>query len=331
MELESLEKKAKEKIKKASSREELFRIEAAYLGRKGELTKILRTLSDLPQKKRKDLGKRGNILKNELQELINKKNELFLNDSQDEYFDISVPGKNFQVGHLHPVTQILEQLIDIGENLGFVVAEGPEIETTWYNFDALNTPENHPSRDETDTFYFNSGEILRCHTSPVQVRYMEENKPPIRILAPGRVYRRDSDATHTPMFHQLEGLVVDNRVTMSDLKGTLEYFVRAIFGQDRDIRLRPHHFPFTEPSAEVDVSCLLCGGKGCGSCKGEGWLEILGAGMVHPNVLSNAGIDPSKYQGFAFGMGIERIAMLLYGVNDLRAFYDNDLRFTEQF
>jgi phenylalanyl-tRNA synthetase alpha chain len=331
MDLKGLEKNAISEIEKASSPEELFQIEVKYLGRKGELTAVLRSLGALSPDKRAEVGKNANILKIKLEGLISTKSQKLKASSKLEILDVTAPGVRYPEGHLHPVSRIFEELIETGKNLGFIVAEGPEIETVWYNFDALNTPENHPSRDVTDTFYFDAEKILRCHTSPVQIRYMEQHKPPIRILAPGRVYRRDSDATHTPMFHQLEGLLIDEGTTMADLKGTLEYFVKAIFGEDRKIRLRPHHFPFTEPSAEVDVSCGLCGGKGCKSCKNEGWLEILGAGMVHPNVIRNAGLDPEKYQGFAFGMGIERIAMLKYGVDDLRAFYDNDLRFTEQF
>ena len=331
MDLKGLEKSALRDIEKASSTEELFQIETKYLGRKGELTSVLRTLGSLDPKKRAQVGKNANILKNKLDDVIVAKKGRLSGAKKTETLDVTAPGREYPAGHLHPVTIVFNDLIEAGKGLGFTVAEGPEIETVWYNFDALNTPENHPSRDITDTFYFDAERILRCHTSPVQVHYMQENQPPIRILAPGRVYRRDSDATHTPMFNQLEGLLIDEKVTMADLKGTLEYLVRAIFGEDRQVRLRPHHFPFTEPSVEVDVSCGLCGGKGCKSCKNEGWLEILGAGMVHPNVLRNAGIDPEKYQGFAFGMGIERIAMLRYGVDDLRAFYDNDLRFVEQF
>jgi phenylalanyl-tRNA synthetase alpha chain len=331
MDLKGLEKTATVAIEKASSPEELFQIETKYLGRKGELTGLLRSLAVLPKEKRAETGKDANILKNHLSELISAKSQKLKAKSSVTVLDVSAPGIDYPEGHLHPVSIIMNELIETGKGLGFTVAEGPEIETAWYNFDALNTPENHPSRDVTDTYYFDTERILRCHTSPVQIRYMQEHQPPIRILAPGRVYRRDSDATHTPMFHQLEGLLIDEGTTMAELKGTLEYFVKSIFGEDRKIRLRPHHFPFTEPSAEVDVSCGLCGGKGCKSCKNEGWLEILGAGMVHPNVIRNAGLDPEKYQGFAFGLGIERIAMLKYGVDDLRAFYDNDLRFLEQF
>lgn len=331
MDLLELEKSALDKIKKASSKEELLIIESRYLGRKGELTKFLRTLSLLPPEKRKDVGKTANRTKINIQESIDIKKKKLEKDLTLDFLDVTAPGKIFESGSLHPVSMIYNELFEVARPLGFSVVFGPEVETVWYNFDALNTPPHHPSRDETDTFYFADGRILRCHTSPLQVRFMEKNSPPIRILAPGRVYRRDSDATHTPMFHQLEGLLIDKKATMSDLKGTLEYLVKSIFGKDRSIRLRPHHFPFTEPSVEVDVSCGLCDTKGCKACKNEGWLEILGAGMVHPNVLINSGIDPKKYQGFAFGMGIERIAMLKYGIDDLRVFYDNDLRFVEGF
>lgn len=331
MDLKKIEKDALLDIQKAKSEAELLRVSAKYIGRKGALTKVLRSLSELPLEERKKVGRAANILKNKIEDAVKKQEKKIALQNDQEFFDISVPGKPSIIGHFHPTTIVINDIIEAGKQLGFTVAEGPEIEDTWYNFDALNTDENHPSRDYTDTFYFDDKTILRTHTSPVQIRYMQDNEPPIRILAPGRVYRRDSDATHTPMFNQVEGLVVDRQTTMSDLVGTLEYFVKAIFGEDRKIRLRPHHFPFTEPSAEVDVSCMLCGGKGCKSCKNEGWLEILGAGMVHPNVLRAGGIDPAKYQGFAFGLGVERIAMLKYGIDDLRAFYDNDLRFVEQF
>lgn len=331
MDLKELSENARREIKESSNTNDLSSIEVKYLGRKGKLTEILRGLSKLPVEKRKEVGSAANKLKSELESLIKNRRSELLNTSQKGEIDITAPGTKYPQGHLHPVTIIYDELFEIGKKLGFSIAEGPEIETTWYNFDALNTDENHPSRDLSDSFYFNEKTILRCHTSPVQIRYMQEHTPPIRILAPGRVYRKDSDATHTPMFHQLEGLLVDNRTTMTDLKGTLEFFAQGIFGQDRKIRLRPHHFPFTEPSVEVDVSCGLCGGKGCRSCKNSGWLEILGAGMVHPNVLAAGGIDSTKYQGFAFGMGIERIAMLKYGIDDLRLFYDGDLRFVEQF
>lgn len=331
MELSKLSENARREIGLSQNLDDLFRVEVKYLGRKGKLTEILRGLSKLPVEKRKEIGAAANKLKTEIEGLVkSRKNEL-LSISQKEPLDITAPGLKYPQGHLHPVTIIYDELFEIGKKLGFSVAEGPEVETDWYNFEALNTPKDHPARDVQDSFYFSTEVLLRTHTSPVQIRYMQKHTPPIRILAPGRVYRRDSDATHTPMFHQLEGLSVDEKTTISDLKGTLEFFARGIFGQDRRIRLRPHHFPFTEPSVEVDVSCGLCGGKGCRSCKNSGWLEILGAGMVHPNVLEAGGIDPTKYQGFAFGMGIERIAMLKYGIDDLRLFYDGDLRFVEQF
>ncbi len=331
MDLSNLLQNAQERIKEAKSEKDLNAVFSNFLGRKGELTKVLRGISDLKPDERKKVGAEANKVKNQITKLVELRQKDLSSSGKEMAIDVTAPGVKYSKGHLHPVTKIYNELFELGKAIGFSVADGPEIETAFYNFDALNTDENHPSRDSSDTFYFSKDILLRCHTSPVQIRYMENNEPPIRILAPGRVYRKDSDATHTPMFHQLEGLLVDTQVTMSDLKGTLEYFARGIFGEDRKIRMRPHHFPFTEPSAEVDVSCGLCGGKGCKSCKSEGWLEILGAGMVHPNVLRAGRIDPEKYQGFAFGLGIERIAMLKYGVDDLRAFYDDDLRFVEQF
>jgi len=331
MNLEDLSKKAKEEISKSRSSGELSVLQVKYLGRKGELTKILKGLSALPVEKRKEVGRDANLTKKELEKLIETKKHDLLASTEKEPIDISAPGTKYPIGHLHPVTRIYNELFEISRGLGFDIAEGPEVETDWYNFEALNTPKDHPARDLQDTFYFGDDLLLRTHTSPVQIRYMENRKPPIRVVVYGRVYRRDSDTTHTPMFHQLEGLLIDEQTSFTDLKGTLEYFAKGIFGQDRKIRLRPHYFPFTEPSAEVDVSCGLCGGKGCRSCGHSGWLEVLGAGMVHPNVLENGGIDSKKYQGFAFGMGIERIAMLKYGIDDLRLFYDGDLRFVEQF
>ena len=243
-----------------------------------------------------------------------------------------MPGKRNAAGRLHPLNQVLNEIIDIFTGMGFSIAEGPDIELDYYTVEALNIPADHPARDTQDTFYINDNIILRTQTSPVQIRVMEKTKPPIRIIAPGRVFRSDAvDATHSPVFHQIEGLVVDKDVTMADLKGTLEAIVKGLYGPDAKIRLRPHHFPFTEPSAEVDVSCFVCGGKGCSMCKGEGWIEILGCGMVHPDVLRNGGIDPEEYSGFAFGIGLERIAMFKYGIDDLRLFFENDLRFLKQF
>jgi len=331
MDLNKLKKEALQAIEKSSNLEDLLSIETKYLGRKGVLTEALKTISSLPVEKRKSFGAEANKTKLLIDESFkNKKNEI-LGAGSGVAIDLTAPGTKFPEGHLHVVTQIYDELFEAGKMLGFSVAEGPEVEDDWHNFEALNIPKDHPSRDTQDSFYFSENMLLRTHTSPVQVRYMQNHQPPIRIMAPGRVYRVDSDATHTPMFHQLEGLLIDENVTMSQLKGTLEFFVKRIFGDDRKIRLRPHHFPFTEPSVEVDVSCGLCGGKGCRSCKYSGWLEILGAGMVHPNVLRAGGIDPEKYTGFAFGLGIERIAMLKYGIDDLRLYYEGDLRFVEQF
>ena len=251
---------------------------------------------------------------------------------QKEKLDVTVPGERMYIGHLHPLSKMRRQLEDIFCGMGFSIVEGPEVETDYYNFQALNTPADHPARDTQDTFYITDNVLLRSQTSPVQVRAMEQMRPPIRIISPGRVYRSDTmDATHSPLFHQVEGLVVDEGITMGDLKGTLEKFAQSMFGAETRVRFRPHHFPFTEPSAEVDVSCFQCGGKGCRLCKGEGWIEILGAGMVHPNVLRGCNIDPKKFSGFAFGMGVERIFMLKHHVDDLRYLYENDVRFLAQF
>ena len=270
-----------------------------------------------------------NALNEKAAELKEKKLERQL---RHEKLDVTMPGSALPMGHQHPLTRVQREMEDIFIGMGFQIAEGPEVEYDYYNFQALNIPENHPARDTQDTFYITDNILLRSQTSPVQVRVMEKQKPPIRVISPGRVYRSDAlDATHSPLFHQMEGLVVDKGITMSDLKGTLETFAKKMFGENTNIRFRPHHFPFTEPSAEVDVSCFACGGKGCRVCKGEGWIEILGAGMVHPFVLSNCGIDPEVYSGFAFGMGIERVAMKHYGIDDIRLFYENDRRFLEQF
>jgi phenylalanyl-tRNA synthetase alpha chain len=331
MDLSKIEKQVTSEVSCALTKEALFSVEVKYLGRKGILTEALKSISGLPVEKRKAFGAEANRLKDIIQTKIKERLSEILNTKSNKTIDISAPGTKYPEGHLHPVTKIYNELFEIGERIGFSVAFGPEIETDWYNFEALNTPKDHPARDMQDSFYITENILLRTQTSPVQIRYMESHTPPIRILAPGRVYRRDSDATHTPMFHQLEGLLVAENVTITELKGTLEYFVHGLFGKDRKIRLRPHHFPFTEPSFEVDVSCGLCGGRGCRSCKNSGWLEILGAGMVHPRVLENAGIDSKIYTGFAFGMGIERIAMLKYDVDDMRMLYEGDLRLTEQF
>ncbi|MHB1326029.1 MAG: phenylalanine--tRNA ligase subunit alpha [Thermoleophilia bacterium] len=316
-------------------------IEAArvrHLGRKSPLSLLLRSIPELPNEERPIVGKYGNQARAALEQALNdRKKELESGELErrlvTEQVDITLPGEPFSRGHLHIITQTQWEIEDIFAGLGYRIAEGPEIESDYYNFTALNTPEGHPARSLHDTFFVDGKQdvLLRTHTSPVQIRVMEKEQPPIYAIMPGRVYRRDSDATHTPMFHQIEGLAVDEHISMADLKGTLETFVRAIFGADRVIRLRPHFFPFTEPSVEVDVSCMICGGDGCRSCKHSGWLEILGAGMVDPNVFGFVDYDTDRMQGFAFGMGVERIAMLKHGMTDLRMFYDNDLRFIRQF
>ncbi|MBP3375834.1 MAG: phenylalanine--tRNA ligase subunit alpha [Clostridia bacterium] len=308
-----------------------------YLGKKGELTAVLRGMGQLSPEERPIVGQIANEVRAEIEAAITEKKASLADAALDakliaEKLDVTVPGKKSRVGHRHPLTLVQRDMEDIFIGMGFSIAEGPEVEYDYYNFQALNIPENHPARDTQDTFYITDKILLRSQTSPVQARTMEVQKPPIRIISPGRVYRSDAmDATHSPLFHQMEGLVVDKGITMGDLKGMLETFAKQEFGEETKVRFRPHHFPFTEPSAEVDISCFMCGGKGCRLCKGEGWIEILGAGMVHPNVLRNCGIDPEVYSGFAFGMGVERIAMLKYHVDDIRHFYENDVRFIEQF
>ena len=308
-----------------------------YLGKKGELTAVLRGMGQLSAEERPVVGQIANEVRAEIEAAITEKKVALADAALDaklaaEKLDVTVPGKKSKVGHRHPLTLVQRDMEEIFIGMGFSIAEGPEVEYDYYNFQALNIPENHPARDTQDTFYITDKILLRSQTSPVQARTMEVQKPPIRIISPGRVYRSDAmDATHSPLFHQMEGLVVDKGITMGDLKGMLETFAKQEFGEDTRVRFRPHHFPFTEPSAEVDISCFMCGGKGCRLCKGEGWIEILGAGMVHPNVLRNCGIDPEVYSGFAFGMGVERIAMLKYHIGDIRHFYENDVRFIEQF
>lgn len=308
-----------------------------YLGKKGELTAVLRGMGKLSPEERPIMGQLANEVRAQIEEQLTKrvgelKAAAMEGRLRREKLDVTVPGEKVYMGHLHPLTKMRRELEDIFSGMGFSIAEGPEVETDYYNFQALNTPADHPARDTQDTFYITDNVLLRSQTSPVQVRTMEHMRPPIRIVSPGRVYRSDTmDATHSPLFHQLEGLVVDEGITMGDLKGTLEKFAQLMFGEETRVRFRPHHFPFTEPSAEVDVSCFQCGGKGCRLCKGEGWIEILGAGMVHPNVLRGCNIDPTKYSGFAFGMGIERIFMLKHHVDDLRYLYENDVRFLAQF
>ena len=315
----------------------LEQIKVRYLGKKGELTAVLRGMGSLSPEERPKIGQLANEIRESIEAAIAKKVQnaqakALERKLKSEKLDVTVPGTALASGHIHPLTKVRRDLEDIFIGMGFQVVEGPEVELDYYNFQALNIPENHPARDTQDTFYITDNILLRSQTSPVQVRTMEKMKPPIRIISPGRVYRSDAlDSTHSPLFHQLEGLVVDKGITMGDLKGTLETFAKKMFGEQTRIRFRPHHFPFTEPSAEVDASCFVCGGKGCRLCKGEGWIEILGAGMVHPFVLSNCGIDPEEYSGFAFGLGIERITMISRGIDDIRLFYENDQRFLDQF
>lgn len=312
---------------------ENFKIKA--LGKKSEIYNLSRTLSSLEIEKRKQVGAKVNLLKNELLENIEKiessiKSKLEEDKIKNEKIDISMPGKYYRLGSTHPINLVLDEIINIFRPMGFTIESGPEIEHDFYNFEALNHPKDHPARDLQDTFYISPDVVLRTHTSPVQIRTMMRTKPPIRVLSPGRVYRSDYDVSHTPMFHQVEGLFVDQDVNFTHLKGTILYFVKKMFGEKTKMRFRPSYFPFVEPGAEVDISCIICGGKGCRVCKNTGWLEILGCGMVHPNVFEKSGYDPN-IRGFAFGMGIERIAMLKYKINDLRLFFESDVRFLRQF
>ena len=321
----------------ASPDANLEELRVRYLGKKGELTAVLRGMGKLTPEERPVVGQMANEVRADIEEALalraaEAEEKALAEALEKEALDVTIDGNMPRVGHQHPLSAVQRELEDIFIGLGFTIAEGPEVELDYYNFQALNIPKDHPARDTQDTFYISENILLRSQTSPVQARVMENTKPPIRIVSPGRVYRSDAlDATHSPLFHQFEGLVVDKGVTMADLKGTLEAFAKQMFGEETKIRFRPHHFPFTEPSAEVDVSCFVCGGKGCRVCKNEGWIEILGAGMVHPFVLSNCGIDPNEYSGFAFGMGIERVAMTRYGIDDIRHFYENDDRFLAQF
>lgn len=335
--LEKIRQEAKAALDAATHLADLEALRVKYLGKKGELTAVLRGMGSLSAEERPVIGQVANQVRQMLEGEIEARKAHILKEEKaqklkDEVIDVTLPGRRARQGNLHPLTKVSRELEAIFMGMGFSIAEGPEIEKDYYNFEALNIPKDHPARDTQDTFYITDEFLLRSQTSPVQVRVMEKQKPPIRIIAPGRVYRSDAvDATHSPLFHQMEGLVVDKGVTMGDLRGTLETFVQALYGADAKIRFRPHHFPFTEPSAEVDVSCFVCGGSGCSVCKGEGWIEILGAGMVHPRVLANCGIDPEVYSGFAFGMGLERIAMRKYNIDDLRLFFENDVRFLKQF
>lgn len=323
-------------LEAADDLESLEDARVRFLGRKADLTNLLRSIAELSPEEKKVVGRFGNLVKRELEALhASRYAELeqaeLVHGLEKERIDITLPGRALPLGHLHLITQTQREIEDIFIGMGYEVAEGPEVETDYYNFTALNTPEDHPARSLHDTFFVTNDVLLRTHTSPVQVRTMEKQRPPVYVIVPGKAYRRDNDATHTPMFHQVEGLVVDHGITLADLKGTLEQFAKAMFGEERRIRLRPHFFPFTEPSVEVDVSCMMCDGAGCRLCKRTGWLEILGAGMVDPNVFAFVDYDAEEFTGFAFGMGIERIAMLKHGITDLRLFYENDLRFLRQF
>lgn len=312
-------------------------IRIRYLGKKGELTALLRTMGALSPEERPVMGQLVNETRQAIEEAIEKAKNAGAAAAlaarlKSEKIDVTMPGDEVKQGKRHPLSKIQKEMEDIFVGMGFEIADGPEVEYDYYNFEALNIPANHPARDTQDTFYITDNILLRSQTSPVQVRVMEKTKPPIRIISPGRVYRSDAvDATHSPLFHQMEGLVIDKGITMGDLRGMLSMFAKRMFGPETKIRFRPHHFPFTEPSAEVDVSCFVCGGKGCRVCKGEGWIEILGAGMVHPFVLENCNIDPAVYSGFAFGMGIERVLMCKYNIDDMRLIYENDVRFLTQF
>ena len=335
--LESIQKKALEKLAAISDIRDLDEFRVAYLGKKGELTQILKSMGGLSSEERPVIGQLANVVRESLEEGIAEAKNRLARAVRDEKMkietlDVTMPGHASNLGRKHPLTIVLDEIKDIFLGMGYEIAEGPEVELDYYNFEALNMPKNHPARDTQDTFYISENVLLRTHTSPVQARYMKSHKPPIRIICPGRVYRSDAvDATHSPVFHQIEGLVVDKGVTMGDLIGTLQTFAKGVFGENTRIRLRPHHFNFTEPSAEVDVSCWVCGGSGCRICKGEGWVEILGSGMVHPNVLRECGIDPEVYSGFAFGMGVERITMGKFSIDDMRLLFENDIRFLKQF
>jgi phenylalanyl-tRNA synthetase alpha chain len=337
VDLQELTARAQSEIEAAGNLELLDLIRVAYLGKKGELTTRLKTLGSLPHEQRKTAGREINLAKQSLQQAIEARKSTLEKEQLEarlasESIDVTMPGRGQTTGGLHPVTRTMQRIEDLFSQLGFAVEEGPEIEDDYYNFGALNIPAHHPARAMHDTFYIDANTLLRTHTSPVQVRHMEREQPPLRIIAPGRVYRCDSDLTHTPMFHQVEGLLVDENVSFADLMGTLTDFLKNFF-EDENLhtRFRPSYFPFTEPSSEVDIQCVMCAGEGCRVCGNSGWIEILGCGMVHPNVFESVGIDNEKYTGYAFGMGVERLAMLRYGVNDLRLFFENDLRFLRQF
>ncbi len=331
--LAALKSEALAAVGAAQNAQDLEAVRVRILGRKGELTTVLRTLKDLPEDERRSVGQAANALKEELESLIETKIEELGRVKKSPKIDLTLPGRKKFHGYLHPLTIVTNRIVEIFTSMGFEEIRGPEVETDWYNFEALNIPEGHPARGEMfGNFYLPGGLLLRSHTSPVQIRAMEKMKPPVRVIAPGRVFRRDAfDASHSPVFHQVEGLYVDEGVSFADLKGTLEVFSQEMFGEDIKVKFSPSYFPFTEPSAELSISCVICGGEGCSMCSHTGWLEILGSGVVHPQVLRNVGYDPEKVRGFAFGMGIERIAIIKYGIDDIRNFYNNDMRFLRQF
>lgn len=335
--LERIEQSAKQALSTAADAKVLEEIRVKYLGKKGEITAILKQMGKLSAEERPIMGQLANKVRADIEEALLQaqdsiKAKMREQSLKNETLDVTLPGNKKSLGQLHPLNIVMSEIEEVFMGMGFDIVEGPEIETDHYCFEALNMPKDHPARDTQDTFYIDENILLRTQTSSVQIRTMEKTKPPIRIISPGRVYRSDTaDATHTPIFHQIEGLVIDKGVTMSDLVGTLDMLMKRLYGEDCKIRLRPHHFPYTEPSAEVDIMCFNCGGKGCSMCKQEGFVELLGAGMVHPKVLEGCGIDPEIYSGFAFGMGLERLTMGRFNINDLRLLYDNDLRFLKQF
>ena len=335
-ELDRLQTEVVISLSQASTEKEVSEIRVKYLGKKGSITQVLKSLGRLPESERREIGQRANQLKENTETRIEEA-LLWIRERdrrealESEKIDVTLPGRRIPVGKRHPLTQILDEIIDIFSRLGFEVVEGPEVELDYYNFEALNIPKGHPAREMQATFFISDDVVLRTHTSPVEVRTMEKHPPPVRIISPGPTYRRDSDPTHSPMFYQVEGLLVDKGITFADLKGVLTVFVHQMFGEQTRLRFRPSFFPFTEPSAEIDIECFICGGKGCGVCSNTGWLEILGSGMTDPAVFGFVDYDPEEVSGFAFGMGVERIAMLKFGINDIRLFFTNDLRFLKQF
>lgn len=335
--IKNIREKIEEEFDNVNNLEELEEIRIKYLGKKGKISKIFSAMSEVEDEKKPIVGRETNQLKQKIEKLHKEKEDLLdklhkKEKLKEEQIDVTLPGIKPEVGHAHPLTLVIEEVIDLFAGMGFTIEEGPEVESEYYNFEALNIPKGHPARDLQDTFYIDNKFLLRTHTSPVQVRTMENKDLPIRIIAPGRAYRSDElDASHSPMFHQIEGLVIDHDISFSDLKGSINTFVHKLYGEKRKIRFRPSYFPFTEPSAEVDVSCVVCDGKGCKLCSNTGWLEIMGSGMVHPNVLRMSNIDPQEYSGFAFGMGWDRIVMLKYGIEDIRLLFENDKRFLHQF